>query len=250
MVVRNNKFKYSRSTRRRTSSDADTKLVAAAVIGAATGAATVGAYQALKPELWSKFFGESINAATKSIGYFLPNTGLWNSFAKAIVDNGDKLDVSEIIAQIPGALGTKIQTLCANAKTCEEIISPQTTGYLALIGVPLSVYLYVKFQGTKEEKEVLERKLREARRSTEETSDRRIKRRRTSKLRQLSEIEPSNFSQSSSDDKSSDDKSSDDKSSDDKSSDDKSNRKQKRRSSGKRKGRSSGKRKGRSRGKH
>jgi len=238
MVVRNNKFKYSRSTRRRTSSDADakrrtssdadTKLVAAAAIGAATGAATVGAYQALKPESWSTFFGESIKTATTSIGKFLPDTGLWNSFAKAIVENGDKVEVSEIIAKIPGALGAKIQTLCSDAKTCEGIISPQTTGYLALIGVPLSVYLYVKFQGTKEEKEVLERKLREARRSTEETSDRRIKRRRTNKLRQLSDIEPSSFSHSISDDKSSDDKSSDDKSSDDKS-----NRKRRRRSSGK-----------------
>ena len=223
MVVRNNKFKYSRSTRRRTSSDADgtrrtstaeedKKLVAAAVTGAATGAATVVAYQALKPELWSKFFGDSIDAASTSIGQYWPNSGLWNTFANAIVTNGDNAKVSEIIAQIPGALGAKIQTLCSDAKTCEGIISPQTLGYLALIGVPLSVYLYVKFQGTTEEKEVLKRKLREARRSTEETSDKHIKRRRTNKLRQLSDIETSSFSQSSSDDKSSDDKSSYDKS--------------------------------------
>jgi hypothetical protein len=237
MVVRNNKFKYSRSTRRRTSSDADGKRRtstaeedARLVTAAATGAATVVAYQALKPESWSKFFGESLNAAAKSIGSFLPDLGLWNTFAKAIVDNGETQKVSDIIALIPGALGAKIQTLCSDPKKCADIISNETTGYLALIGVPLSVYLYVKFQGTTEEKEVLKRKLREARRSTEETSDKHIKRRRTNKLRQLSDIETSSFSQSSSDDKSSDDKSSDDKSSDDKSSDDKSNRKRRRHS--------------------
>lgn len=219
MVVRNNKFKYSRSTRRRTSSDADakrrtstdtdTKLVAAAATGAATGAATVVAYQALKPESWSTFFGEPLSKAVNSIAGFLPKAELWNTFANAIVEGGEKADVSAIIAQIPKALGAKMQTLCSDPKTCEGIISPKTTGYLALIGVPLSVYLYVKFQGTKEEKEVLERKMREARRSTEESSDKHIKRRRTNKLRQLSDIETSSFSQSSSDDKSSDDKSSD-----------------------------------------
>ena len=222
MVVRNNKFKYSRSTRRRTSSDADakrrtstdtdTKLVAAAAIGAATGAATVGAYQALKPESWSAFFGEPLSKAVNSIASFLPKAEFWDTFAKAIMTDGHTKEVSEIIAQIPGALGAKMQTLCSNPATCKDIISHETTGYLALIGVPLSVYLYVKFQGTKEEKEVLERKLREARRSTEETSDKHIKRRRTNKLRQLSDIETSSFSQSSNDDKSSDDKSSDDKS--------------------------------------
>jgi hypothetical protein len=228
MVVRNNKFKYSRSTRRRTSSDADgtrrtstaeedKKLVAAAVTGAATGAATVVAYQALKPVDWSKFFGAPLSQAVNSIAGFLPKAELWNTFADAIVKDGNTQPVSEIIAKIPGALGAKIQTLCSNKDTCAGIISPETLGYLALIGVPLSVYLYVKFQGTTEEKEVLKRKLREARRSTEETSDKHIKRRRTNKLRQLSDIETSSFSQSSSDDKSSDDKSSDDKSSDDKS---------------------------------
>ena len=212
MVVRNNKFKYSRSTRRRTSSDADgtrrtstaeedKKLVEAAVTGAATGAATVVAYQELKPKVWSTFFGESLDTASSSIGSFLPDSGLWNTFAKAIVDQGETKKVSDIIALIPGALGAKIQTLCSGKNACTDIISNETTGYLALIGVPLSVYLYVKFQGTTEENEVLKRKLREARRSTEETSDKHIKRRRTNKLRQLSDIE------TSSDDKSSDDKS-------------------------------------------
>jgi hypothetical protein len=224
MVVRNNKFKYSRSTRRRTSSDADGKRRtstaeedARLVTAAATGAATVVAYQALKPESWSKFFGEPLSKAVNSIAGFLPKTELWNTFAKAIVTSDETKTVSEIIALIPGALGAKIQTLCSDPTKCAEIISNETTGYLALIGVPLSVYLYVKFQGTTEEKEVLKRKLREARRSTEETSDKHIKRRRTNKLRQLSDIETSSFSQSSSDDKSSDDKSSDDKSSYDKS---------------------------------
>ena len=220
MVVRNNKL---RSTRRRTSSDADGKrrtstaeedarLVTAAKIGAATGAATVVAYQALKPDSWSKFFGESLDAASNSLTKLGLGLDLWNTFANAIVDNGKNQKVSEIIALIPGALGAKIQTLCSDPAKCAEIISNETTGYLALIGVPLSVYLYVKFQGTTEEKEVLKRKLREARRSTEETSDKHIKRRRTNKLRQLSDIETSSFSQSSSDDKSSDDKSSYDKS--------------------------------------
>jgi hypothetical protein len=155
------------------------------------------------------------NWFTSSTDYF-KNSDAWKTLAQKVTGSQEtKIRIKDVISQIPGKTGEYLNNLCGTTN-CTKIISDNKIALLATAGVSLSVYLYTQFQGTKKEKEVLERKLREARRSTEETSDRRIKRRRTSKLRQLSDIEPSSFSQSSSDDKSSD-TSSDDKSSDDKS---------------------------------
>lgn len=83
-----------------------------------------------------------------------------------------------------------------NASCLEKInknftVSNTTATLLAAAGISLAVYLYTTFQGTDEEKRELNRKLRQARRMTEETSDKRIKRRRTSKLRRFTELDPS-----------------------------------------------------------
>jgi hypothetical protein len=51
------------------------------------------------------------------------------------------------------------------------MVTEQTLGYLAIVGIPLSVYLFVKFRGTDHEKEVLERKLREAKRISDESTE-------------------------------------------------------------------------------
>ncbi len=151
------------------------------------------------------------NWFTSSTNY-LKNSDAWKTLAQKITGSQDaNIRIKDVISQIPGKTGEYLNNLCGTTN-CTKIISDNKIALLVTAGVSLSVYLYTQFQGTKKEKEVLERKLREARRSTEETSDRRIKRRRTSKLRQLSEIEPSSFSHSISDDKSSD-TSSDDKSS-------------------------------------
>ena len=164
------------------------------------------------------------NWFTSSTDYF-KNLGAWKTLAEKVTGSSDaNIRIKDVISQIPGKTGEYLNNLCGTTN-CTKIISDNKIALLATAGVSLSVYLYTQFQGTKEEKEVLERKLREARRSTEESSDKHIKRRRTNKLRQLSDIETSSFSQSSSDDKSSDDKSSDDKSSYDKS-----NRKRRRKS--------------------
>ena len=153
------------------------------------------------------------NWFTSSTDYF-KNLDAWKTLAQKVTGLEEtNIRIKDVISQIPGKTGEYLNTLCGKTD-CTKIISDNKIALLATAGVSLSVYLYTQFQGTKEEKEVLERKLREARRSTEESSDKHIKRRRTNKLRQLSDIEMSSFSQSSSDDKSSDDKSSDDKSSD------------------------------------
>ena len=148
------------------------------------------------------------NWFTSSTDYF-KNLDAWKTLAQKVTGSQEtNIRIKDVILQIPGKTGEYLNTLCGTTN-CTKIISDNKIALLATAGVSLSVYLYTQFQGTKEEKEVLERKLREARRSTEESSDKHIKRRRTNKLRQLSDIETSSFSQSSSDDKSSDDKSSD-----------------------------------------
>jgi hypothetical protein len=135
---------------------------------------------------------------------YIKNLDAWKTLAQKVTGSQQSnIRIKDVISQIPGKTGEYLNTLCGTTN-CTKIISDNKIALLATAGVSLSVYLYTQFKGTKEEKEVLERKLREARRSTEETSDKHIKRRRTNKLRQLSDIETSSFSQSSSDDKSSD----------------------------------------------
>ncbi len=56
---------------------------------------------------------------------------------------------------------------------------------LAAAGITLAYYIYTQVRGTPEEKAAVNRKLRQARRMTEETSDRRIKRRQTNKIKHL-----------------------------------------------------------------
>lgn len=101
----------------------------------------------------------------------------------------ESFSIVDIIDKIPGAVGDQIHKVCFGNEDCKSMVSRETLGNLAIVGIPLAIYLYVKFKGTDEEKENMETKLREARRMTEETSDRRMKRRRTNKLRELSETE-------------------------------------------------------------
>jgi hypothetical protein len=56
----------------------------------------------------------------------------------------------------------------------------------ALAGIALSTYLRIRMEGTKEEKDALDRKIREARRESEESSDPRSENRRRKSNRQRS----------------------------------------------------------------
>ena len=119
----------------------------------------------------------------------------FTTLAKAVgataadITTADSFRIMDVVDKIPGAVGDQIHKVCFGNEQCRQMVSRETLGNLVVVGIPLAIYLYVKFKGTDEEKEKMETKLREARRMTEETSDRRIKRRRTNKLRELTETE-------------------------------------------------------------
>ena len=123
-------------------------------------------------ENWGTFFTESDSAATTNVKTFVGSLNLWENLSNAIMENGSTKPVSEVISAIPGALGENLKKLCPSGECGKgTIVSNETLGYLAIIGVPLSVYLFVKFRGTNHEKEVLERKLREAKRMSDENTE-------------------------------------------------------------------------------
>ena len=66
----------------------------------------------------------------------------------------------------------------------------------ALAGIALSTYLHIRMEGTKEEKDALDRKIREARRESEESSDPRSDNRRRKSNRQRSFSEDGSSSSS------------------------------------------------------
>jgi hypothetical protein len=156
-------------------------------IGAIAGIAAHDNYLMLKPENWASFFNEKIPVAVNSIGSFFGATDTWKTFATYIVDNyqDNETTVSQIIAAMPEALGKQILKLCSDPDCMKDVIEPKNLGLLALIGVPLSVYLYVKISGTEHEKEVLEKKLKQAKRFSESSNH---KRRR---LQQLTDMDSS-----------------------------------------------------------
>lgn len=135
------------------------------------GVAIAGRQGSKLVDNWSGFFGETIKTATKPVTDYVSSLGLWEKLANGVVEGGDTKSVTEVIAAMPEALGKQMQRLCSEPKACADKISPQTLGYLAIIGVPLSVYLYVKFRGTEHEKKVLERELRRAKRISEEETE-------------------------------------------------------------------------------
>ena len=80
--------------------------------------------------------------------------------------------------------GTDPNTMCINNLKNIVVDNPLKSA-LTVAGISLAYYLYTQARGTPEEKAAVNRKLRMARRMTEETSDKRIKRRQTNKIRHL-----------------------------------------------------------------
>jgi hypothetical protein len=149
--------------------------------------------------LYQDFFSETvIDKATENA---TQNAGFWSWLANFIYNA-----TPDMIKNLPTYVGTPIYTVLSKFCTAtpdectKTLLSANKIGQgtLAAAGIGLATYLYIKFQGTDKEKKILDKKIREARRSTEETSDRHIKRRRTNKLRQLSDVESASMSQSAS----------------------------------------------------
>lgn len=138
----------------------------------AIGVAVAGRQGSKLVDNWSGFFGEKAAEATNHVNTFVGDLKLWDTLSNAIMKDGSTKPVSEVISAIPGALGENLKKLCPSGNCGKgTIVSNETLGYLAIIGVPLSVYLFVKFRGTDHEKEVLERKLREAKRISDESTE-------------------------------------------------------------------------------
>jgi hypothetical protein len=180
------------------------KLIGIPAATRVAATAAVGTFAMLKPDSWATFFSRSIDDAAVSINYFVQGGETWHSFANYILGTGydrTTMKVSDVIAAMPKALGEKILKLCTNPTECaEKVIDPKKLGYLVLIGVPLSVYLYVQLSGTDQEKEVLEKKLQEAKRLSESSSSSSNKKRR--RLQQLTDMDLSSEDSFSSDSKS------------------------------------------------
>lgn len=139
------------------------------------------------PQSIKDYVFESFTGMNEWIKMSTPFTTLAKAVGAKAAENTESFSILDVIDKIPGAVGDQIHNVCG--ENCKTMVSRETLGNLVVVGIPLAIYLYVKFKGTDEEKENMETKLREARRMTEETSDRRMKRRRTNKLRELSETE-------------------------------------------------------------
>jgi hypothetical protein len=115
-----------------------------------------------------------------------------------------KVKIINFVKSNPELIVTDISVTASSSKTPfntviggKKVIDPKKLGYLVLIGVPLSVYLYVQLSGTDQEKEVLEKKLQEAKRLSESSSSSSNKKRR--RLQQLTDMDLSSEDSFSSD---------------------------------------------------
>jgi hypothetical protein len=177
--------------------DNNLKLIGIGTATRVAATAAVGTFAMLKPDSWATFFSESINNAAKSINYFIGGKETWNSFAQYILsaDYKQSMKVSDVIAAMPKALGDQILNLTNDAEgLAKNVIDPKNLGLLVLIGVPLSVYLYVQLSGTDEEKEILEKKLQEAKRLSESSI---YKKRRIQQLTDMDSSSEDSFSNDS-----------------------------------------------------
>jgi len=151
----------------------------------------------IDPSWWSQYFATPISSAYNSVHSFV--TGDWSKIngedVWTKVGDGDAATYKINWNLIPNS----ISKLCGDnpESLCYKHINKSL---LALAGISLGMYLYVKLKGTKKEKAILERRLRDARRLSEDTSDDRntksLKRRKTGRLRAYSEFSDS-FSEES-----------------------------------------------------
>lgn len=111
-----------------------------------------------------------------STGY-IKDSALWKKLAEAVVDRAAGADeaahtahaatyrIKDVLGSIPGKIGEKINKLCGTDKnTCTQVISEHKLLALVVAGITLSTYLYIKFKGTADEKEKLEKRLRQVER--------------------------------------------------------------------------------------
>jgi hypothetical protein len=86
----------------------------------------------------------------------------------------DKLPIDntiDLVSQLPASMQTKLQNLChSEGQQCVTWISNQA-GLASIVGLSLVTFLYIKLKGTQAQNKELEKKLRNARRQSEESSE-------------------------------------------------------------------------------
>jgi hypothetical protein len=150
---------------------------------------------------WKYFFSTDEKSAISSVkGFF---NGTWNTISDNVW-NKVEVDGKTTYTINWDLIPNSIKKLCGDPASedvknsiCYQHINKSL---LALAGISLGMYLYVKLKGTKKEKAILERRLRDARRLSEDTSDdtntKSLRRRKTGRLRAYSELSDS-FSEES-----------------------------------------------------
>ncbi len=141
-----------------------------------------------------KKWSESI---TETLRPWIPEA--LKSIAVSVRNNLPIDSTMDLVSQLPASMQTKLQNLCNNdGQQCVNWISNQA-GLASIVGISLVTFLYIKLKGTQAQKKELEKKLRNARRQSEESSEevnrRSLHRRKTNKLRQISRL---NYDDSSS----------------------------------------------------
>ena len=153
---------------------------------------------------WEYFFSTNKGSAIGNVkeyfqdGWATISDNVW----KTIKVEG-KPDTYEINWDL---IPTSIQKLCGDTTKTDVQNSPCfkhiNKSLLALAGISLGMYLYVKLKGTKKENEIMEKRLRDARRLSEDVSDdanvKSLKRRKTGRQKAYSELSESFSSDSKS----------------------------------------------------
>ena len=114
--------------------------------------------------------GEMFKASTT----YIKESNLWKQLSQSVIDKAAGTDdakhaanaatyrIKDILGSIPGKVGEKLNSICGTDKsTCTQVISDNRLLALATLAIPLSYYLYTRFKGTPDEKEKLEKRLRQ-----------------------------------------------------------------------------------------
>jgi hypothetical protein len=152
---------------------------------------------------WEYFFSTDKGSAIGNVKEYFQDG--WNTISSnvwtEVTENGKT--ISKINWDL---IPTSIQKLCGDTTKTDVQKSPCfkhiNKSLLALAGISLGMYLYVKLKGTKKENEIMEKRLRDARRLSEDVSDdanvKSLKRRKTGRQKAYSELSESFSSDSKS----------------------------------------------------
>lgn len=182
------------------SEEDDDVLTTTLGVGAVGSAAAATTYY--YADTWKAMFNDTVASAKKAATEM--SNGYWDKLGQFAL--GDKFVIgtketagstfTDILSGLPQGVANHLKGYCAkDGQTCRDLITPTNLALLSVAGISVGAYLYIKFSGTKKEKTMLAKRLRDARRLSEDVSDdanyRSLNRRRTGQLKQYSELSDS-----------------------------------------------------------